>query len=58
MKYINKEKLNKDIFEKLSKDLKNADIAGAAVMVTQNGETVCDIKCGYKNIETNELLKK
>ena len=58
MKYINKEKLNKDIFEKLSKDLKNADIAGAAVMVTQNGETVCDIKCGYKNIETNEPLKK
>lgn len=58
MRYIDEIKLNNDIKLELNKDLNNADIAGAAVIVAQNGKVVCDIKCGYKNIDTKEPLIK
>ncbi len=38
MRYIDEVKLNNDIKLELNKDLNNADIAGAAVIVAQNGK--------------------
>jgi len=57
MKYLNKSKLNHDIMEELQKDLALANIAGAAVMVSQDGEKVCDIRAGVKNVDTGEPLQ-
>ena len=52
MKTLNKEILNQRITEELQKDLELANIAGAAVIVSQNGEKLCDIRCGFKDIDT------
>ena len=56
MKYLDKSKLNHDIAEELQKDLALANIAGAAVMVSQDGEKVCDIRAGVKNADTGEQI--
>ena len=56
MKNLDIYKLNQHITAELQKDLARANIAGAAVIVSQDGRKVCDIRVGDKDAETGEKL--
>ena len=58
MKVLNKEKLYKSVKQNIENDIKHGKMGGAAATVIQNGEVVCDLKSGYKNITTQEPLSK
>lgn len=56
MRKIDAEKLNKIVSETIENDIQYANIAGAAVMVSQEGRLLCDIRKGYRDINTKEPL--
>ena len=58
MKILNKEKLYKSVKQNIENDIKHGKMGGAAATVIQNGEVVCDLKLGYKNITTQEPLSE
>ncbi len=56
MQKLNKELLREKVLNTLEQDLENANIAGASVMVAQNGEILLDEQVGYSNILTKTPL--
>ncbi|MBE6885258.1 MAG: beta-lactamase family protein [Ruminococcaceae bacterium] len=56
MRKLNAEKLERVLKERVSEDIKWGRVAGAAMMVSQCGEIVCDMRLGTKNAETGEPL--
>lgn len=49
---------NKRIREFLEEQIKNNAIAGAVLMIRKDGEQVCDIQCGYADIEQKRPVEK
>ncbi len=47
MQILNKDKLHENVLRTLKSDINNANIAGAAVVVAQNGEILLDERVGY-----------
>ena len=58
MKRLNPDKLRENVLKSMNSDLAASNIAGAAVMVAQNGELLLDERVGYKDIRTREPLGK
>ncbi len=57
MKKLDKNLLKEKVLTTLHKDLKNANIAGASVMVAQNGEILLNEQVGYSDFLTKAPLK-
>ncbi len=57
MKKLDKNLLREKVLTTLHKDLENANIAGASVIVAQSGEILLDEQVGYSNILTKAPLK-
>ncbi len=56
MKTLDGKKLEKTLRERVEQDIEWGRVAGAAMLVLQHGETVCDIRAGVKDIRTGEKL--
>lgn len=58
MKKINKNTLKKNIFATVNRDIESANIAGAAVIVAQNGEILLNEHFGFSDAPNQKPLKK
>lgn len=58
MQKLNKKSLREKVLSTLQYDLENANIAGASVIVAQNGEVLLDKQVGYSNILTKTPLRQ
>ena len=58
MQKLNKELLEEKISKTLKLDLENANIAGASVIVAQNGEVLINEQVRYSDISTKTPLKQ
>ncbi len=58
MKKINKTLLESKVKNRIEENIKLGNLGGAAAVVLQNGETVCDLRIGLKNVVTGEKLTK
>ena len=56
MRKINAKKLNNSIHAMMQTDIEEANIAGAAAIVSQNGEVLCEARLGYSDIEEKKPL--
>lgn len=56
MKIINKELLRQKLEATINSDIDANNLAGAAAIVMQNNQMLCDLRLGYKNAETKETL--
>ena len=56
MRKLNAKKLHTLLRERLAQDLEWGRVGGAAILVSQGGEVVCDLKMGCKDVRTGEPL--
>ena len=56
MRHLNEKKLNDIVLGKLEYDLSICSTANAAIIVAQEGKVLLDIRRGYKNYDTGEML--
>lgn len=56
MRKINAIRLKEKLSEMMNADIAKGNIAGAAARVLQGGACLCEVRKGYKNIETKEPL--
>ena len=58
MKKLNKELLIKNVSDSIKNDMKETNIAGAAVIVAQHGEILLDERFGYSNFLAKKPLER
>lgn len=58
MRKLNKALLENKVKNRIEENIKLGNLGGAAAVVLQNGETVCDLRIGLKNVMTGEKLTK
>lgn len=58
MRKINKALLESKLKNLIEENIKLGNLGGAAAVVLQNGNTVCDLRIGSKNVMTGEKLCK
>ena len=56
MRKLNKALLENKVKSRIEENIRLGNLGGAAATVLQNGETVCDLRIGLKNIMTGEKL--
>ena len=57
MRIIDAKKLEKTLVDRVSADMEMGRLAGAAMMVAQHGEVVCDLHIGSSNVDTGAKLE-